>query len=352
MNTDMYTDMYTDMNSNIIADIIADIRADLNTGKRHRPSFIRSALLILSAAAVLILPGCGGKKAPSVRIAEQYGIAYAPLQIMKEQKLLEKRLPGVEINWKQFGGPTGIREGMMNGEIDFGFMGVSPVLIGIDNGMKWRYATGISSNEVAIVTRNDIHSLTELTPKDRISILSPACTQHVLLCMLAGQQLGDPHALDNQLVSMSHPDSVNALLSATEITAHVSTPPYITQESDGGMHVMATGEEIVGQPFTFITGVAMEEFHDNRREYYDAVIDALQEAIDYINSNMEEASQLLAPLYGISQEELYRQMGRDGTIYSSELNGVEIFNRQMAEMGFLSEELPADSLFFDNVVHH
>ena len=36
MNTDMYTDMYTDMNSNIIA----DIRADLNTGKRHRPSFI------------------------------------------------------------------------------------------------------------------------------------------------------------------------------------------------------------------------------------------------------------------------------------------------------------------------
>ena len=336
----MNTDMYTDMNSNIIA----DIRADLNTGKRHRPSFIRSALLILTAAAVLILPGCGGKKAPSVGIAEQYGIAYAPLQIMKEQKLLEKRLPGVEINWKQFGGPTGIREGMMNGEIDFGFMGVSPVLIGIDNGMKWRYATGISSNEVAIVTRNDIHSLTELTPKDRISILSPACTQHVLLCMLAGQQLGDPHALDNQLVSMSHPDSVNALLSATEITAHVSTPPYITQESDGGMHVMATGEEIVGQPFTFITGVAMEEFHDNRREYYDAV--------DYINSNMEEASQLLAPLYGISQEELYRQMGRDGTIYSSELNGVEIFNRQMAEMGFLSEELPADSLFFDNVVHH
>ena len=82
MNTDMYTDMYTDMNSNIIA----DIRADLNTGKRHRPSFIRSALLILSAAAVLILPGCGGKKAPSVGIAEQYGIAYAPLQIMKEQK--------------------------------------------------------------------------------------------------------------------------------------------------------------------------------------------------------------------------------------------------------------------------
>ncbi len=107
--------------------------------------------------------------------------------------------------------------------------------------------------------------------------------------MHVAQQLGDPHALDNQLVSMSHPDSVNALLSATEITAHVSTPPYITQESDGGMHVMATGEEIVGQPFTFITGVAMEEFHDNRREYYDAVIDALQEAIDYINSNMEEA---------------------------------------------------------------
>lgn len=171
----------------------------------------RLARLLCVAGAVLAVAGCGAGKKESIGIAEQFGIAYAPLQIMKEKQLLEKKLPGVEINWKQFGGPTGIREGMLNGDIDFGFMGVAPVLIGIDNGMKWRYAAGLSSNDVAIVTTGEgKKTLRDFTEKDRIAILSPACTQHVMLCMLAGQQLGAPHALDTQLVSMSHPDSVNA----------------------------------------------------------------------------------------------------------------------------------------------
>lgn len=304
------------------------------------------------AGVLLATGGCGKKEQESIGIAEQFGIAYAPLQIMKEKKILEEKLPGVEINWKQFGGPTGIREGMVNGEIDFGFMGVSPVLIGIDNGMEWRYAAGLSSNEVAVVTsREGVKSLRDLTEKDRIAILSPACTQHVLLCMLAEQQLGAAHALDSRLVSMNHPDSVNALLSGTEITAHVSTPPYISQETEGGASVIATGEEIMGEPFTFISCVAMEAFYEEHREYYDAFQEALQESVDYINENREEAVRLLAPVYGISEAQLEEQMGYNGTIYSTELNGVGNFSRRMQEMGFISRDRPMEELVFDNVVY-
>lgn len=321
-----------------------------NQTSKPRKFFSRIPLAALASAAILLTAGCQKQDIKTIGIAEQFGIAYAPLQIMKEQQLLEKRLPDITISWKQFAGPTGIREGMLNGEINFGFMGVAPVLIGIDNGMEWRYATGISSNEVAIVTaREDIKSLKDITPKDRIAILSPACTQHVLLCMLARQQLGDARALDNQLVSMSHPDSVNALISGTEITAHVATPPYITQELNQGMHVMATGEEIMGQPFTFITGVAMEDFYRDHRQYYDAFIDALEEAIDYINNNQEETIRLLAPIYGISEEELAAQMNYNGTIYSSQLKGIGQFSKNMKEMGFIKEDRPMEELVFDNV---
>lgn len=312
----------------------------------------RLARLLCVAGAVLAVAGCGAGKKESIGIAEQYGIAYAPLQIMKEKQLLEKKLPGVEINWKQFGGPTGIREGMLNGDINFGFMGVAPVLIGIDNGMKWRYAAGLSSNDVAIVTTGEgKNTLRDFTEKDRIAILSPACTQHVMLCMLAGQQLGDAHALDTQLVSMSHPDSVNALLSGTEITAHVSTPPYITQEVNGGASVLATGEDIIGEPFTFISCVAMEDFYRQHREYYDAFLEALQESVVYINENRTEAVRLLAPLYGVTEEELEAQMGGDETIYSTDLEGVGIFSRRMYEMGFIGRDRPMEELVFDNVVY-
>lgn len=311
---------------------------------------IRSLCL---AGVMIFMTGCAGREQPSIGIAEQFGIAYAPLQIMKERGILEEKLPGVTVNWKQFGGPAGIREGMLNGEIDFGFMGVAPVLIGVDNGMKWRYASGLSSNEVAVVTiGEDRKTLKDMTDKDRIAILSPACTQHVLLCMLAREQLGDAHGLDNQLVSMSHPDSVNALLSGTEITAHVSTPPYISQELKGGARVLATGEDIMGEPFTFIAGVAMEEFYENHREYYDAFIEALEESVDYINENRQDAVRLLAPVYGITAEELEEQMGYNGTIYSTGLKGVPRFSAAMYEMGFISEDRPVEELVFGNVNYY
>ena len=310
------------------------------------------AFVLCLTGVMMAGTGCAKSGQETIGIAEQYGIAYAPLQIMKEKRFLEEKLPGVTINWKQFGGPTGIREGMLSGEIDFGFMGVAPVLIGIDNGMEWRYAAGLSSNEVAVVTsREDMKSLKDVTDKDRIAILSPACTQHVLLCMLAEEQLGDAHALDNQLVSMSHPDSVNALLSGTEITAHVSTPPYIFQETEGGASVVATGEEIMGGPFTLITCVAMEKFYEEHREYYDAFEEALRESVDYINENREEAVRLLAPVYGITEAELEAQMGYNGTIYSTELDGIGEFSRRMHEMGFLKMDRPVDQLVFDNVVY-
>lgn len=310
--------------------------------------FLTTIVIAITVAA----SGCQKKEQSVIGIAEQFGIAYAPLQIMKEKKLLEKKLPGVTIQWKQFGGPTGIRESMLNGEVDFGFMGVAPVLIGIDNGMRWRYAAGISSNETAIMTNRDsVRTLKDFTEKDRIAILSPACTQHVLLCMLAEKQLGDAHALDNQLVSMSHPDSVNAMIAGTEITAHVSTPPYITQELNAGMHRMATGEEIIGQPFTFITCVAMEDFYENNREYYDAFLEALDEAITDINENLDETVTLLAPIYGISEEELREQMTYNGTIYSSRMEGIEIFSTRMKEMGFIEKDRPMEELVFDNVIY-
>lgn len=309
---------------------------------------------LLPVLLLLLAPftfwGCREAEPDSIGIAEQYGIAYAPLTIMKEMGFLEQQLPGVAIRWQQFGGPTAIRESMLNGEVDFGFMGVAPVLIGIDSGMEWKYATGISFNEVAIVTESpDIQTLADFTEKDRIAILSPGCTQHILLCMLADRQLGDPMALDSRLVSMSHPDALQALLSGTEITAHVATPPYIQQEVAAGMSVMATGEEIMGMPFTFICGVAMTDFYENHRDWYDAFLRALDESIDYLNENMEECVRILAPVYGISEDALMEQMTWNGTIYSNRLEGIPELSAAMQKMGLTKGNPDFESIIFDNV---
>lgn len=306
------------------------------------------SVCLLAAAVLLPLYGCAGTEKPKeINIAEQYGIAYAPLQVMREQKLLEKELPGVKINWKQYGGPTPIREAMLAGEVDFGFMGSAPVLIGIDNGMEWKYATGISFNQVALVTdRPEINSIRDFSDTDRIAILSPGSTQHILLCIASDQVFGDPNKFDNQIVSLSHPDAMDALIADTEISAHFSTPPYLDKELEHGMKIIATGEEIMGQPFTFITGVAMESFYEKSPAEYDAIIRALNTATDYINNNMDEAVAMLAPIYDVDEATLKKQMTYNGTIYSGELTGIDKLADEMYRIGMLKNPIRYEDAVF------
>lgn len=285
-----------------------------------------------------------------IQIAEQFGIAYAPLQIMRDQQLLEKALPGIEVEWKQYGGPIPIREAMLAGEVDFGFMGSAPVLVGIDNGMEWKYATGISFNQVALVTdQNDIKSLRDFKDHHQIAILSPGSTQHILLSIASNQVFGDPDHFDNQIVSLSHPDSMDALMADTEIVAHFSTPPYLDRELEAGMHMIITGEEIMGQAFTFITGVAPIAFYENHPQTYKAMIKSLNQAIDYINNNIEEAVSTLAPIYGIDEETLMKQMTYNGTIYSNQLTGIDKLAEEMHRIGIIKNPIQFEDYVFEEV---
>lgn len=298
----------------------------------------KQLLLHCLAAVLLLLGGCAKKEPDTLTVAEQFGIAYAPLQVMKYEGLLEKALPGVKVNWVQLGGPAAIHEGMLSGDIDIGFMGVGPMLIGVDTGMDWKCFSALSANEVAFITnRDDIHSLKDIGPADRIAILNPGCTQHILLCMAAGKQLHDPMAFDTRLVSMSHPDAMSAMLAGGEIALHITTPPYSDMELDAGMHKILTGQEVMDGPFTFICGVAMNNLYMKRRDTYDVFRKCLAAAIDLINSDLPAAAKKLAPLYGEEEGVLLSQMGFGGSIYSTKLSGVDKMAAAMVEMGLLKK---------------
>jgi len=298
----------------------------------------RLALFLLLASGLLLFSGCGAKEKQTLTIAEQFGIAYAPVQVMKDEGILEKALPDMEIEWVQLGGPTAIREGMLAGDIDIGFMGIGPMLLGVDTGMDWKTFSALSANEVSFITnREDINSLADIGADDRIAILSPGCTQHILLCMAADQQFGDPDKFDRQLVSLSHPDAMTAMLAGGEIVLHITTPPYADLELQNGMHKILTGQNVMGGPFTFICGVAMTSLYEDYRSVYDAVQQSLAEAIGEINADLKAAAETLAPVYGVDAEMLYQMMRYDGSIYGKTLRGVDRMAAAMVEMGLISK---------------
>jgi len=315
-----------------------------------------TVMLSLIIACSLLLSGCNKKveKADGkykISIAEQYGLAYAPLQIMKEKKLLEKNLPGIEVSWSQLGNTAAIREAMLANKLDVGFMALPPFLIGWSNGMDWKIASALSSSPVGLVTNSEnIKSIKDFTEKDRIAVPQPGSVQHILLSMAAEKEFGDSHKLDNKLVTMAHPDGMNALLSKKDVTAHFTSPPYLFEELENkAMKEILTGEEALGSEFTFIAGVTTKKFHDNNPEIYSAFVKALHESMDFITNNPKEASKILAPIYKLSEEKTLKYLTAPGTEYSKEVKGILQFAEFMKKNNYINKIPNFNDILWEDV---
>lgn len=317
--------------------------------------------IILIMLGSLFLSGCAGDEdgaeqppaeGDKVTIALQFGLGYAPVQIMKEKGLMEKYLPGVDVEWKQLGTGPVIRDAMVTGQVDIGFMGISPFLIGWDKGADWKIATASGSQPLGLVTYKDnIQNISDFSDTDKIATPAVASIQHILLSMAAEDRLGDARAFDNIMVSLTHPDAAASLLSKKDVTAHFASPPYLFNElDDKDIHQVLSGEEAFGGEFTFIFGVATEKFHAANPPAYAAFIAAFNEAITFINNNPREAAKILAPQYTLSEDETYRFLTWEGTNYSSTPYGIMAFADFMHQSGYI-DKMPENitAVAFENI---
>lgn len=296
--------------------------------------------LLIILILLILLTGCAKEEENTITIVEQYGLAYAPVQIMKDKKILEENIDGMNIRWKKLANTAAIREAILAGEVDIGFMAIPPFLIGKDTGMEWKIICGLSTSPLGLMTyKEDINTLADISKNNRIALPQPGSVQHILLAMAAERELGDAGRFDDQLVTMAHPDGMNALLSRKEITAHFTSPPYIFKESEEeGIHQIISGKEALGGEFSFVVGVATEEFYNDNPEVYRAFLNSLGQAIAYIENNPDEAAGLLAETYDISVEELKKYINWPGMKYSKKIQGLDEFINFMQSTGYIDFE--------------
>lgn len=79
--------------------------------------------VLLIAVLVFSLFSCGGHNVEKVVIAQQFGLGYAQLVVMKEMHLIEKYYPNAQIEWAQLGFGGAIREAMAAGQVGCGKYG-------------------------------------------------------------------------------------------------------------------------------------------------------------------------------------------------------------------------------------
>lgn len=306
-------------------------------------------LIVCISMIVFVFSGCSQKQdEDKLIIAEQYGLAYAPLQIMKEKGILEALLPNTEIEWVTLSNTTSIREAMLSDAVDVGFMGIPPFIIGLDNGMDWKMICGLSKNPSGLVTNDEqIQTLDDFTDADKIALPQPGSIQHILLAMACEKQFDQADKLDHLLIAMKHPDAYQSLESKSTIKAHFASPPYLFDElKNESNHLVISGEEAFGGEFTFIVGVCGRDFYDNKKQY-EAVHKGLQQAFDFIAENEAEAIELLSKSYSLDQQILKDYLSQAGMEYTKEVEGAETFVSFMLRNEYIKNNYELKDLIWE-----
>ncbi|MFD2237550.1 ABC transporter substrate-binding protein [Aureimonas populi] len=264
---------------------------------------VLSGVMALSLAASL--PGVALAEG-SIRIAQQFGISYLILDVVRDQQLIEKhgREAGLEIDveWASISGATAMNEALLSGSLDIVTAGVPPALTMWDRTkgtQDVKLVAALGSLPNYLITNNpNVQALEDFGPDDRIAVPAAGVGfQSRTLQIEAARRFGRENfdRLDEISISLPHPDATAALIAGgTEINSHFSAAPfyYQAEAANPAIHRILSSYDILGGPATFNVLYATGAFHDENPQTYGALYAALGEAAAWIEDNPEQAAEV------------------------------------------------------------
>lgn len=313
-------------------------------------SFLLIALMVCSTFSMAPYDNAAAARSPEIKIAGQFGLVYAPLLVAEKLKIFEKY--GLKPVWKEYGSGAAVREALISNEVDVGFMGIPPFLIGWDKGCQWKVAMGFVVVPVGLVTNDpQIKTLKDFKPHHKIAVPSPGSVQHILLSMAAQKELGAPNALDSNLIALPHPDAAAALISKKVVTAHFTTPPYLFEELEQpGFRLVTDDVKAFGEPFCFNVGVATAKFYNEKPARYQTFVRVIEESMAQLNQNMKKTAELLAPEFKLTPEKTYQYLTWPGMNYTTTAYGLKGFADFMKQVGYIKRSpINLNEIIWENV---
>ncbi len=262
---------------------------------------LATALGLIGALATPLTAHAEGK----ISIAQQFGIGYLVLHVVKDRQLIEKHakahgLDDIEVQWRTISGATAMNEALLAGAIDVVSAGVPPMLTVWDRTHGRQNVKAVASlgslPNYLLSNRAEVKTLQDLSEKDRIAVPAAGVGfQSRTLQIETAKRYGnaDFQRFDRISVSLPHPDATVALTKGgSEITAHFSSPPFQYQALESpNVHKLISSYDILGGQATFNVLYATEKFHDVNPKTYKAFYDALVEASQIIKADKAAAAE-------------------------------------------------------------
>ncbi|OOG11135.1 ABC transporter substrate-binding protein [Pseudomonas sp. C9] len=268
--------------------------------------FKRSTLTLLatSVAAVSALLSPVVQAEGTISIAQQFGIGYLILDVVRDQQLIEKQGKeqglDIKVDWSSISGATAMNEALLAGALDVVSAGVPPMLTIWDRTMGKQNVKAIASlgsmPNYLLTNNPQVKTLEDFTEKDRIAVPAAGVGfQSRTLQIETARQFGADNfkKFDDISISLAHPDATAALIAGgSEINAHFSSPPFQYQELQSpNVHKVLSSYDILGGQATFNVLYTTEKFHDENPKTYKAFYAALAEAEQIIKADKPAAAQ-------------------------------------------------------------
>ncbi|HEY0209885.1 ABC transporter substrate-binding protein [Acerihabitans sp.] len=255
------------------------------------------------AACGIFLGSVPARAEGTISIAQQFGIGYLILDVVRDQKLIEKHGKeqglDIKVDWHSISGATAMNEALLTGALDVASAGVPPALTVWDRTrgkQNVKAVAALGSMPNYLLSNNPaVKSVSDLSDKDRIAVPAAGVgfqsrTLQIETARLFGN--AEYKKYDSITLSLPHPDATSALISGgAEITAHFSSPPFQYQALEhANIHKILSSYDVLGGKGTFNLLYATEKFHDENPKTYKAFFDALAEAEQIIKADKNAAA--------------------------------------------------------------
>ncbi len=312
--------------------------------------------LLLSVSMVFALTACGSdaqqtEDAKKITIAYQGGIGYAPIHVMEVKELIEANYDGeIEVEYVKLDSGAAINEGIIGGTIDIGCMGLGPAVSGVAAGVPYKAISNLCSQSHGLMSNDpSIQSLADITSEDKIALVNTGSIQHILLAMAAEKNLGDAHALDNNIQAMSHAEGMAALESGT-VKLHLTSSPFIYQERENeAYNELAEINEVWPSGNSFLLAMASDNVVKDEK-LYNAVCAAFDQSFEFIGSDMEGLADIEVDYLDLDRETVMSYLSEEDCQFFPQLRGADDMASFMYSAGFITKEVTMDEFKYDNVV--
>jgi NitT/TauT family transport system substrate-binding protein len=304
------------------------------------------------AAAVLIAQPASAQQ--QVRIGVGYGLAFLPIYICQDLKLVEKHAKdlhlSVRASYQRFSGVEAVQDALATGSIDIGPFGVAPLLKAWDEAktannkqQQILAVSGMTTLPLALLSnRPNVRSIADLRPTDRIAMSTLTAPQMYFLQMQSEKTFGQVDRLRGLVVALSPADALDALFAETgSIDGYFSSPPYTEIAlKDKKIHSILGSEQVIGGKASFLVLGATEHYVEAHKEIPQAIDAAIDEAAHLIHDNPRRAAQIYLahePSKALDAGDIEAVLRENKEEFGSAVDGIAAFIGFMTRHGELKK---------------